>query len=263
MFLGTSGDPIAVSKQLRKSHGILLRLGEVVFFLDPGPGSVSDAISKGLNLRELSAVVLSHRHLNHAGDANAAISAMTLGGLDKRGVLIASKELVDGNEQKPPVIDPFFKKAVERILFIEDKKKLGVGDVDIVAEKLIHDDESFGFKFFSHSICFGYISDTEYFSGLIERFKGTDVLMMNVQNPFDISTPYRLNAEDAVKIINGIKPSLVILTHFGSKMLHADPIIVTREIRKKVESEIIMAKDGLVIEPRTYSLGSVQERLKF
>lgn len=263
MFLGTSGDPIAVSKQLRKSHGILLRLGETTFFLDPGPGSMADAISKGLNLRELSAIVLSHRHLNHAGDANAAISAMTLGGLDKRGVLIASKELIEGSEDKPPVIDPFFKKAVERILFIEDKKKVGVGNVDIVAEKLIHDDETFGFKFFSHSICFGYMSDTEYFSGLIEKFKGTDVLIINLQNPFNVSSSYHLNAEDAVKLINNIKPSLTILTHFGSKMLNADPIIVTREIRRKVEGEVIMAKDGLVIEPRTYALGSVQKRLKY
>lgn len=263
MFLGTAGDPIAVSKQLRRSNGILLKFDDVVFFLDPGPGSMANAVSHGLNLRELSALVLSHGHLNHSGDANAVISAMTLGGLDKRGVLIAPKAVVFGDEKRQAVIDPFFRDSVEKILLIEDKKRVAVSDIDIVVEKLIHDEDCYGFRFLSSSLSIGYIPDTEYFSGLIEKFKDTDVLILCVQNPFGFSTHYRLNADDAVKIIRGIKPSLAILTHFGSKMLDADPIFVARELRKQVDSEIIVAKDGLVVDPSTYAIGSVQSRLKF
>ena len=262
LFLGTAGGPVAFSKRMGLGSGILIKFDDAVFFLDPGTGSVSQAIVNGLNLRELSAVFVSHRHLNHAGDLNAAISSMTLGGLDVKGVLVAGKDVL-GKDSSCGVVDPFFKNAVERIILLEDKKRFGIGSIDIVAEKLIHSDECFGFKFYSDNLCFGYVPDTEYFSGLIDKFKECDVLVLCIKNPSGVSSKYSLNIDDVVNITKGVNPSLLILTHFGSKLFEVNPVMAAREVRTKAGCETVVAKAGLVVEPRTYSMGSIQKRLKF
>ncbi len=64
------------------------------------------------------------------------------------------------------------------------------------------------------------------------------------------------------KIINKVKPRLAIITHFGIKMLKADPLYEAREIQNKTGVQIISAKDGMTIDPISYSSGLRQKTLK-
>jgi phosphoribosyl 1,2-cyclic phosphodiesterase len=64
-----------------------LRFGETQIQVDPGPGALVRALSAlpPCVPQELDAIVLSHKHLDHAGDVNAMIEAMTSGGFRPRG----------------------------------------------------------------------------------------------------------------------------------------------------------------------------------
>ena len=70
-----------------------------------------------------------------------------------------------------------------------------------------------------------------------------------------------LNSDDAVKIIKSVNPKLAIITHFGVKMIKSDPMYEGREIQKKTNVQVISAKDGMVINPISYSAKSSQKRL--
>ena len=76
-FLGTAGARFMVSRQLAASGGLWLNLKGTEILIDPGPGCIVQSTRRKLNAEKLSAIILSHRHLDHVGDANVMIEAMT------------------------------------------------------------------------------------------------------------------------------------------------------------------------------------------
>src|SRR5580698_836008 len=102
LFLGSGGARFVVARQIRASGGMWMRFGETQIHVDPGPGALVRALSHvpPCSPRELDGIVLSHKHLDHAGDVNAMIEAMTAGGFRKRGTLLAPQ---DALENEPTV----------------------------------------------------------------------------------------------------------------------------------------------------------------
>ena len=76
-FLGTAGARFVVIRQFLASGGAWLNLGNTQILLDPGPGSLVQAAKRKLDPAKLAAIILSHRHLDHSGDINIMIEAMT------------------------------------------------------------------------------------------------------------------------------------------------------------------------------------------
>jgi ribonuclease BN (tRNA processing enzyme) len=89
IFLGTAGARFMVSRQLAASGGIWLDLSGTQILIDPGPGCIVQVTKRKLNPEKLNAIVLSHRHLDHAADTNVMVEAMTNGGFNRHGRLFA------------------------------------------------------------------------------------------------------------------------------------------------------------------------------
>jgi ribonuclease BN (tRNA processing enzyme) len=84
-FLGTAGARFMVTRQLAASGGLWLNLSGTEILVDPGPGTLVQSSKKKLRADKLSAIVLSHRHLDHSADVNIMVEAMTNGGFSRRG----------------------------------------------------------------------------------------------------------------------------------------------------------------------------------
>ena len=93
-FLGTAGARFVMLKQLRASGGLWLTWENTNILIDPGPGSLVKILRSRpkLDPSELDAIILTHRHLDHSGDINVMIEAMTEGGFKKKGVVFAQKD---------------------------------------------------------------------------------------------------------------------------------------------------------------------------
>lgn len=259
IFLGTGGDAFVVGKQLRASGGIILQIGELQFHIDPGPGALVRAAQHEINLRANTAVFATCNHVNHCNDLNAVISAMTYGGFDKRGILVASNSVINGQTS---YITDFHKKCLEKIIVLKAGQRLGIEDVEIYALPAVHSDpDTIGLKFITGGFTFTYSSDTAYSKEHAKAYKGTDILVLNVVLPGNEKGENQLNSEDAANIIKEVNPKLAIISHFGIKMLKADPLYEAREIQKQTGCQVICAKDGLIISPKSYSAESSQRRL--
>jgi hypothetical protein len=68
-----------------------------------------------------------------------------------------------------------------------------------------------------------------------------------MKNTSEIEEKGYLNAQDVKKILTNVKPALSILTHFGIKAFNSNPILLAREIKKSLESNLISAKDGISV----------------
>lgn len=262
IFLGTAGDSYVVGKQIRASGGIILQFGSNQFHIDPGPGSLNMAKQCNVNIRANTALLVSHNHLNHANDVNAVISAMTYNGFDKRGVLVGNNSVINGSDDKRPFLQDFYKDCVEKFVVLEEGQKVGINEVEIKALKARHSEKTTGFKFFTPLYTLCYTSDTKYSIDLVEQYKNSNILILNVTYLKKDRQNEGLCKEDAIKIINEVKPRLAVITHFGLDFIKADPMYEIREIKKETDVQVVAATDGMVINPVSYSANQGQRTLR-
>ncbi|MFH1511441.1 MAG: MBL fold metallo-hydrolase, partial [Candidatus Woesearchaeota archaeon] len=83
----------------------------------------------------------------------------------------------------------------------------------------------------------------------------------NVVHPFGTKAKDNLSSDDVIRIVEKIKPQLTVITHFGVKMLQADPLQEAREIQKKTGQQVVAAKDGFSFNPMSYSASLRQKTL--
>ena len=262
-FLGTAGDAVVVSRQLRSSGGFVIISGDTQLHIDPGPGALVKCFEYGINPRATTALLVSHAHINHSNDANAIIAAMTYGGFDKRGVLIANKTVISGAEEYLPAITSFHKNCLERLIIMEPNQKVAINDIEIMALRAKHSEpNTIGFKFFTPEYTLSYTSDTKYFAEISDQLKNSNILILNVVSTKKEDAKDNLCTEDAVKIIKEVKPKLAIIQHFGVNILKEDPLFITREMQKETGIHLISAKDGMSINPISYSADRGQKTLR-
>ncbi|MEM2130913.1 MAG: hypothetical protein QXM96_01965 [Candidatus Woesearchaeota archaeon] len=250
LFLGTGNGIEVIGKQIRSSGGIILNIDEEQFHIDPGPSSLLMAKLHNINVRETTALFITKNELSKANDGNAVIAAMTLNGLDKKSVLVCNSNVIEKKDNNFPFINDIYKNFVEKIIMTDNTKKIGINQVDI---EIIDLDTSIGLKFLTSKYVLSYVSDTEYSNNLIEKLKNTDILILNIPDPREIKRKDFLNSQDAEKIILKLKPQLAIITGFGIKMLQADPLYEARELQKNTKTNVIAAKDGMLINPLSFT----------
>lgn len=266
IFLGTAGDEYSVGKQIRASGGIIIRSGSLQFHIDPGPGALVKAREYGVNLRENTVVLVSHSHINHCNDVNAVLAAMSRNGLDTKGVLLASDSVVNGSEESgiSPCVTRFHRKCVERVITVKPGQRIGIENAEIQVLPAYHGDKSaVGFKIITPEFVVAYSSDTKYSKDLAEHYRKSDILILNTVHPSNSAEgdSGNLSSADAAKIASKAKPKLLIVTHFGSKILNADPLYEAREIQKATGIQVLAATDGMVINPVSYSANARQRTL--
>jgi L-ascorbate metabolism protein UlaG (beta-lactamase superfamily) len=189
---------------------------------------------------------------------NAVVEAMTLAGLDRKGVAIGAKSVVLSNG----VLTPFHQSLVERVIALDKGQKVGIEMVEIHAVPVeAHDATAIGFKFYCPRFTLGYVPETKYTKELVDNLSGSDILIITLPVPENKENKCVMDKMDAMKLVQKIRPRLAIITHFGLDMLRADPLIVARDIQRKTNVQTIAAKDGLSINPDSYSAKSPQYRL--
>jgi ribonuclease BN (tRNA processing enzyme) len=266
IFLGTAGDEYTVGKQIRSSGGIVIKVEGYQFHLDPGPGALVKAANYGINLRENTAVLVSHSHINHCNDLNAVLAAMSRNCLDIKGVLIASESVVNGDEENKimPYLTRFHRKCVERVIVTKPGQRIGIQNIEIQALPAYHKDRhAVGFKIFTPEFVLTYSSDTRYSKDLAEHYKKSDILILNTVYPSKTNEKEidNLTTDDVIKIVQKARPKLLVLTHFGNKMLQGDPLYEAREIQNATGVQVLAAADGMVVNPVSYSANAQQKTL--
>ncbi len=262
IFLGTAGDAVVYGKQHRASGGIILKLERMQFHLDPGPGAIVRAQQMKLNIRETTAILVSNRSILRSSDLNSLVGGMTYEGLDHKGVVIAKKNVVQASEEslKTPILQDEAKNFIERIIGLEPDQRVGIGNIEIKST-FCHEVDSIGFKIITPHYIIGYTSDTEYSEKLVQEFKDCNILLVNCKNPESVTEKHAMNTLNVIKLAEKIKPDLLVMTGFGIKMLEQNPIAEARKVQKDTGIQVIAAKDGLILNPDSYSSGKKQTQL--
>ncbi len=244
-FIGTAGARFVVMKQLRSSGGVWLSAGGTNLYMDPGPGALVRCLNSKpkMDPSTLDGIVLTHKHLDHSGDINVMIEAMTEGGFRKKGVLFAPEDALE----KDPVVFNYVRSYLEKIEILRENSQYQIGGISFsTALRHKHGVETYGinFKMASHTISF--ITDTRFFPELPDLYRA-EVLVIHVvrRGPIGDDPIDHLSIEDVKVIVKKARPKLTVLTHFGMTMIKAKPWEVAAELQKELGVKVIAASDGM------------------
>lgn len=244
IFLGVAGGRYAMITQLRGTGGFRLHLDDLKLQIDPGPGALVKARKMRLS-RSLDAILVSHWHTDHMGDLPVLIEAMTDGGKKDKGYLIGNQSVIKGYDNFGP-LNHYHLSLPKKVIELEPGKEIELKGVKVQGTVARHQEpKTIGFKFKTKDKVISYTSDTGLFDRLIEDHQDSDILIVNVGLPDRIKAKTYLCTEDATRFIKETKPKLAIITHFGIRMIKANPIKEAKRVQRDSGVKTIAAKDGL------------------
>ncbi|HEX6487647.1 MAG TPA: MBL fold metallo-hydrolase [Candidatus Dormibacteraeota bacterium] len=240
-FMGTAGARFMVAKQLAASGGLYLEDGDTRMALDPGPGAVVQYAKRKVDLAKLSAILVSHRHLDHCSDVNVMVEGMTEGGFHNRGELYCPSDALDGD----PVVLQYLRGFPERIVRLEPATTYRVGSIEFTTSpRHIHGVETYGFRFGDK---LGWVTDSAWYDGIAEDHKAEVMLIHVVLSERRPPLPH-LAIADAEQIIRDARPKLAVITHYGMTVWRAHPWEIAERLSQSTGVEVKAARDGMTLE---------------
>ncbi len=247
-FLGTAGARFVVARQLRSSAGTYIETGGLRVMLDPGPGTlVRCAKSRPpIDATALDAVILTHNHVDHSGDVNVLLDAMTAGGLKPGGALFAPRECLEGDDA---VVLRYVRAGLDTIEVLgPDRAYRWKGLSFRTSARHRHAAETYGVKLDLDGATASFLVDTAAFPGLPASYAGSDLLVVNVVRATRARTGpdiLHLTLDDARDLLREIRPRKTVLTHFGMTMLRAKPREAAAALGEELGLDVVAASDGM------------------
>ena len=248
-FLGTGGGRFTTITQMRRTAGFRIVHDSTQVHVDPGPGALVFSNWARLNPQSLDAVVVTHCHPDHYTDAEVLVEAMTHGTRRKRGVLAASKSVLQGNDKCDPSVSRYHQNLVERIETLKPGHAFDVKELNFQGVDAKHSDsDTVGFRVTASGIgSIGYTSDTSYFDGIGGKYRGLRLLVLCTMWPRGEPLRYHLHTDEALRILEEASPGCALLTHFGVKMLRADPEAEAAYLEESTGVPTVAARDGMFL----------------
>jgi phosphoribosyl 1,2-cyclic phosphodiesterase len=240
-FMGTAGARFMVAKQLAASGGIYIEDGKARIALDPGPGAIVQYAKRKVDLTKLDAIVLSHRHLDHCGDVNVMVEAMTEGGFAHRGKLFCPSDALDDD----PVVLRYLRGFPQEVVRLQPEATYSVNGLEFSSSpRHVHQAETYGFRFGDQ---LGWVTDSAYYDGIAEQHRADVMIIHVVLMQCRAELPH-LCLEDAERIIRDAKPKLAILTHYGMTVWRAHPWELAADLTQRLGIEVKAARDGMTVD---------------
>lgn len=246
-FLGTAGARFTIMRQLRASGGIWVGLGDQAFVIDPGPGSlvrICEA-TPPLDVLDLAALLLTHRHIDHSTDLNVLAEAMVEGGFRRHGHVVLPQ---DGRDVC--CLLPYLQEKIEALHIWEEGQTIALpGGVTVEGTPLTHHHvDCFGFTLQIPGLApMGLVSDTRFEERWVDFYRSCPLLIVNMTFAHHREGIDHLCPEDVATLIARLAPKRVILTHLGRGVLEEGPEAIARDLSRP-GTEVTAATDGMVID---------------
>jgi len=239
--MGTAGARFMVAKQLAASGGLYVEEGSTRLACDPGPGAVVQYAKRKVDLARLDGILVSHRHLDHAGDVNVMIEAMTEGGFRPRGTLFCPGDALDDD----PVVLRYLRSFPKEVVRLQPSTGYSLKDIEFTTTRRHpHGAETYGFRFGDR---LGWLTDSDWYEGIAEDHRAEVMVLHTVLIEARPDLPH-LSIPEAARIIAEARPRLAIITHFGMSVWRAHPWELAEQMTQATGIQVKAARDGMSIE---------------
>lgn len=250
------------------SSGYLVSSGDATILLDCGPG-VATALSAVAAPDELSAVIVSHLHLDHCYDLLPLGKSLLSRSLRYPRAGEAPQRWADVDAvplhvpagsatvlerlaglfpvTTAPVLDRTFDLAFD-VREYQPGTRFTVGDMTVSLHELRHSAPNCGVRISSPGGCLAYTGDTGVSPGLLPLAAGADLLLAEATLTVTDHGPHgHLSAADAARAARDAGARALLLTHFPSA--EPDWLLARRdEAAREFAGDIHLARPGATFE---------------
>lgn len=248
-FLGTGGGRFTTLFQERATGGLYLEDDATRLHIDPGPGALTQLHRAGLDPRDTTGVLVTHKHLDHANDANLVVAGMTRGGTEQRGYLAGSVSVVEGHEHDPPIITPYHKGLVAEVTTARPGQSARISGMRVEFLETEHrDPTNVGFKLHTSDGVISYLTDTVVRDHILDQLQASRVIVLGITRPKGAPIPDHLSTEDAVNVAEQYEPDLLVLTHLGLKLLRQGAEPEAAFVEEETGVRTVAAEDLMTVD---------------
>lgn len=214
--IGTGGGRFCLTTQQRATGGFMIEHEDTSMYVDPGPGALVRGLDHGITFGSVDALFISHAHIDHYGDGEALIEAITQGCKKDRGHLITNEIVLEGQSDTSGVLSSYHRNHIGQTSMIDAEDIVDLEPWSLTVTATDHKDiQTNGFCAEIEGTTIGYIPDTSYTDDLIPQYRDADYLIINTLRPVDKDWKGHLNLEEAVNLVETIEPEKAFLQHFG------------------------------------------------
>ena len=247
------GSGTCVPSLKRSSCSVLVETGENKILLDAGPGTMRRLLEAGIEIFDVTHVLLSHFHPDHTGELAS---------------FLFSNKYPDGTRRKKtlaivggPGFEDFFDAVIglygdwiqlpgDLLTIVELPARTGLcSEIDsfrLETAPVNHRPESLAYRITGpggSSVV--YSGDTDYSENLIELAAGADIFICESALPDGKKVPGHLTPSLAGEIAARANPSLLVLTHLYPE---CDQIDIEKQCRKTYNGRFAIARDLMSFE---------------
>jgi ribonuclease BN (tRNA processing enzyme) len=260
---GTAAGPFTAQ---RASSGYVLQDGGHSLMLDCGPGSVKGALTAGIELRDIDAIVLSHLHEDHCIDLGAFALQAMYGRFERLPLVFGPP---GAGELVPQIMRVYRSTATlppPQVIEIDSSDEREICGFVVRSEETPHapDLHAFSRRFSSNGSSFVFSGDTQANPNLMSKLAADADLLLHesfstqgLQRYAELRTPEQAerllarlptthsNVRDVARIAQDASVKRLVLTHVL-------PTEVDDELRAEAAAiysgELTVGRDGLVFE---------------
>jgi ribonuclease BN (tRNA processing enzyme) len=249
------GSGTCVPSLRRSACAAMLRTGGQTLLVDVGPGTMRRLLEAGVSVHEVSALLLTHFHLDHSGELGAFLFANKYPDAAPRTVPLTltggpgvSDFFLGLNEVHRGWIDL----GPDRLRLLEMPPD-GVGEHDfgpvrIATRPMNHNPESVAYRIESSDGASVVLSgDTGPTEALAELAAGADLLVCESALPDGMGVPNHLTPSEAGMIATRAGVGELVLTHFYPE---CDAVDVAAQCRRTWNGPLRLAEDLMRLEVR-------------
>ncbi len=229
-------------------NGFLLQEGETNLVVDLGNGCMSNLV-KQVEFASLSAIVITHMHIDHFGDLYPLFYALRFfpgepwdlpvmmpgGGLEEMGCIL-------GEDSREYLSRVFSERPISKGKFYQ------VGDMKAAFYPTRHPVEGYSVRIEGEGWKVAYSSDTTPCPGLVEAAQGSDLFICEATFPAAYAKEAshgHMTSGQAAEAATGAGVKSLLLTHIWPTF---DPEDILGEVKEIYAGEAALAREGLQLK---------------
>lgn len=194
--------------------GLLLEEGDTRILIDCGSGVLAQ-LFKEYQMRDLSALIVTHHHHDHTADLGVFTYALLISRLTKQREEKLPVYMPDGPKDR---IHSFQKERLAALQLVHAKSKVRVGEVDLSFVETIHPVPCLAIRAVCRDKVFVFSADTSYSEKVIALASGADVFLcessMYAGMEADAKKAGHVTAPQAGEMAQQAGAKRLLLTHF-------------------------------------------------
>lgn len=246
------GSGTCVPSLRRSSSAVLLRSGDLRLLVDMGPGTIRRLLEVGENIFDVSFVLLSHFHPDHAGEVASFLFANKYpdGDLRKRCLnVIGGRGLTDFYSGLKYAYGHVVELPKHLFRLVEmDTKEYDIQQFEMVTVRSIpveHRPESIAYRItVPGGISVAFSGDTDYCDRLVDLARDADVLVCESSFPDSMKVKGHLTPSLAGEIAARAHAGKLVLTHFYPE---CDMVDMQAQCRRSYSGPLVIAEDKMII----------------